>query len=449
MTGQARIRLALFSFILITLAVLSWGGVLFLRSTLSFNKSAREIAKIEARGEPITLADLAGEKIPNSENAAVVYEQAFKMISTQDAEKDFEVLRDFLRMNTETTDPTLVKQIPDIVQRYHGAIGLVKEAQKRPKCIFPIEWEKGALDVGFPHYAKIRALTTLLCTDALLASQADNMEKAVDDLVLSYKLSKTMKNESTIIGQLVQITTLNQSTLTMQRIADAAPITEVQARKLYDATSDINLYAGLIRALQGERAMGIWIYDDIRQNGPNAQAMQTGTSSAPSRLSKEEFESPQFRNNLDIDELFYLRQMGIAIDDAKKPYMLLPNRNAVDIDIPENFRISAILIPVLNQQYVARDRGVATVALARAGLTLIAYKARIGSYPETLNEAASGLGWKLDKDPFSGKQIIYKKKGNGCLIYSIGEDLKDNGGKPAPKDPRPGEQYDIVWEMKR
>ena len=39
-----------------------------------------EIARIKAEGAPVSAADLAGKPIPDAENAAIVYEKAFKLL---------------------------------------------------------------------------------------------------------------------------------------------------------------------------------------------------------------------------------------------------------------------------------------------------------------------------------------------------------------------------------
>ena len=79
----------------------------------------------------------------------------------------------------------------------------------------------------------------------------------------------------------------------------------------------------------------------------------------------------------------------------------------------------------------------------------MAYKDRFGAYPKSLDELRSKLGWKLQTDPFSGKDFVYRRQGKGFLLYSIGENLKDDGGL----DPRRGnvkrEDADIVWRMER
>ncbi|MBP7933880.1 MAG: hypothetical protein KA354_04445 [Phycisphaerae bacterium] len=36
---------------------------------------------------------------------------------------------------------------------------------------------------------------------------------------------------------------------------------------------------------------------------------------------------------------------------------------------------------------------------------------------------------KLRIDPFSGRDFVYKQRSKGFLLYSVAENLKDDGGK--------------------
>jgi len=78
---------------------------------------------------------------------------------------------------------------------------------------------------------------------------------------------------------------------------------------------------------------------------------------------------------------------------------------------------------------------------------LIAFKDRHSIYPASLAELRAKLGWKLPEDPFSGKDFIYKRQGKGFILYSIGQNLKDDGGIEPSKNDR--DKGDIVWRMDR
>jgi len=74
------------------------------------------------------------------------------------------------------------------------------------------------------------------------------------------------------------------------------------------------------------------------------------------------------------------------------------------------------------------------------------YKHRFGAYPGSLDVLRSKLKVDVPVDPMSGKDFVYKRQGDGFLLYSIGANMRDDGGKsvtyPYGKDPD-----DIVWSM--
>jgi hypothetical protein len=45
-------------------------------------------------------------------------------------------------------------------------------------------------------------------------------------------------------------------------------------------------------------------------------------------------------------------------------------------------------------------------------------------------------------DPFDGQPLRYRNQGTGYVLYSIGPDLKDDGGKPMN-----GKEGDIVFTV--
>ena len=72
---------------------------------------------------------------------------------------------------------------------------------------------------------------------------------------------------------------------------------------------------------------------------------------------------------------------------------------------------------------------------ARMGLLLVDlavrnYEAEKGGLPQTLNELVPKYLPFLPKDDFSGNDFIYRPQTNGYLLYGVGSDGKDDGGKP-------------------
>jgi hypothetical protein len=129
---------------------------------------------------------------------------------------------------------------------------------------------------------------------------------------------------------------------------------------------------------------------------------------------------------------------------------LIPDPNQV----PSYAIFTRLMCPVFTRVSISRDCATAEIRGSRLSLGLNVYRKKFGSYPAKLAELKKLPVWKLQfTDPLSGKDFIYHRKGDGFILYSVGENMKDDGGKPAksPSSQRLSRNaaVDIVWEMKR
>lgn len=75
------------------------------------------------------------------------------------------------------------------------------------------------------------------------------------------------------------------------------------------------------------------------------------------------------------------------------------------------------------------DVAVTKRQLTTIALTLAVHKAEKGKYPSALSELSPAYLKELPRDLFSdGKDFIYKSTGGGYMLYSVGENGKDDGG---------------------
>jgi len=119
--------------------------------------------------------------------------------------------------------------------------------------------------------------------------------------------------------------------------------------------------------------------------------------------------------------------------------------------IPRWDVFSRLLVPTIYNVKVKQAILVAKARVSQAGLSLICHKLANGKFPTTLAECDVKFLPGQPVDPFSGKPLIYKQDGDGFVLYSIGENMKDDGGKPEPKGNAPQElrnkkEWDLVWK---
>jgi hypothetical protein len=116
--------------------------------------------------------------------------------------------------------------------------------------------------------------------------------------------------------------------------------------------------------------------------------------------------------------------------EAGTPY---PQRRPV----PEPSEIVARMVaPIFENVGRTHTRHVAHLRLLRAQLALHEHRARTGRLPASLGELDSKLKTALT-DPFAEKPFVYRLKGEGYLLYSLGPDLRDDGGTPVPRASEP------------
>lgn len=142
------------------------------------NKVEHALAKIKASGAPVTMSALAGQKPPNSKNAAVIYDRIFQILESPNARNDVDVLIQFASSSEREKKTDLQKQALPATIRLRQIIPLVEEAVSRPTCKFEADWESGPA-VLFPQYTKIRNLARVLSANTLLATREGKTNEAL------------------------------------------------------------------------------------------------------------------------------------------------------------------------------------------------------------------------------------------------------------------------------
>jgi hypothetical protein len=68
----------------------------------------------------------------------------------------------------------------------------------------------------------------------------------------------------------------------------------------------------------------------------------------------------------------------------------------------------------------------AIMLASRAGLACRLYKNTNGRYPESLEALVPGHLSEVPIDPFTGKPFVYRREGEGFIVYSLGSNEKDD-----------------------
>jgi len=414
------------------------------------------LAELKAQGMPLTLAEAAPKPVPDSQNAARLYQRVFqvdfdsgkfegKMGGLSDEEQV--VFGSYLKERSfrlEHQVDALVAQ-----REVQEALDIFRRGSQRPYSVFPVNWEDGPAAL-FPHLTKFRTASWMLSAQALLLADEGRVDEALDWCRVSLRMSEHVAEEPILIAELVGIRMQAVTLDAVEQIVSATDIHPALAHEFEQYLRQINLYETLTAAMIAERGGGRELFDQLpKQHYKFFYDLGIRPCPLRLRLYASWLGSPVQK----LDQLTYLKYKGGVIEASKLPYRQAESQiEALEEDMamkPFYLVVTRLLTSVFLRATQQRDVGVAKIGLCRMALALKAYKYEHGAYPETLDKLEQTLDWQLPEDPFSGEDFVYQRQGEGFKLYSIGQDLKDSGGQPRDESRPyydPDRDFDIVWE---
>jgi hypothetical protein len=89
--------------------------------------------------------------------------------------------------------------------------------------------------------------------------------------------------------------------------------------------------------------------------------------------------------------------------------------------------------------------------LAQAAVAAERYRREHGDWPRALADLVPDYLPAVPLDPFNGQPLRYCRTESGAVIYSIGEDGRDDGGDttPPPNESLPRDVVFTLWDVAR
>lgn len=346
---------------------------------------------------------------PDPDNAALLYYQAF--ISLADLDKQGrdhigEVARGTAVANEKTRQ---------YVEDCKAAIDFADAAKTLQKCDWGFRYSQG-FEARLPHLAQIRFLAYVLLADARVRALDGDYKGALerclqmrtftrhigDDTLISYlvgvavqKLGYERTND--IIGLAAKdAQTLRwlQNELAVSEARTLSSVTPLKIEKeIAEDLLQMSQRDRLLRALQGPEFQDMAKFYASADEATMARARRLYSEYLTSALAMLSANGPYERTHV---ELMNLMQTVDANDPA--------------------LAITRFLTPALGSTLSAKTGAEASANATKAGVAICLEYAEKGRLPQVLPEG-------LPKDPFSGQDFVYEKKGSGFILRCRGKDL--------------------------
>ncbi len=103
--------------------------------------------------------------------------------------------------------------------------------------------------------------------------------------------------------------------------------------------------------------------------------------------------------------------------------------------------VSRMAVPNVQRAMQTSSRNQTGIDQTRVACALELYKIRHGEYPDQLSKLVPELLTEIPRDVVLGGELKYRKTEGGFVLYSLGWDADDDGGKDAGY----GTEGDWVW----
>jgi hypothetical protein len=440
----------------LTLVVLAF--LLLLGGFIAWNLAAPEqdarVLAIRQKGYPASLSELDDwyTHIPDSQNVAFILTNAFSQPAFTNA---FIVVGDnWVPARGQLIGEDGKAELSAVLATNQNLLDLLHSAAALTNSRYPIDLKQG-FQLLLPYLPKVKGSVQLLTAEALFDASKGDTEKALEALRAAGAVSDSLAAEPLLISQLVRIACWAIICKRSELLLNGATLSDQQLNTLQTLFQNAEKPNAMLRGLAGERASGLAVFMGSEER---IHLFSNTTSSSPPLKDR-------LRNSLFIgllkstgilqkDKAFYLDVMATNVAAAEAPFperlALAQQANAAVLSPPSRFMIfSRILLPALGKA-VQRDADhTARIRTTQTAIAIECYRrAHHGELPSDLNELVPTYLPSLPRDPFDGEPLRFKRRTSGYVVYSIGRDLRDDGGDEG--DPRkPSSAKDITFILER
>jgi hypothetical protein len=400
-----------------------------------------QLASLRADAGARILA-LAPTRIPAGANAAPIYLDAFELMAPEmpNPAVGAEMKLDWKKYDRTSVD-LKSKAFLDFLQGQQAALSLLREGAAKPGCWFERDYFQGF--EPFPDLKQLQRGTTLLAYDALASATQGSARLALQDVAAIFEIARQL-DEPGLASLLESIAIEEKGFRVLQDVLERAPPKKEDLEVVSLHPSEP--YRGMLhRAMQMHEAVGLSCFGMLSTEPlPHFFLTLEGDKEDPSLAAI--FGSSFYRVFMLADDLEdYRRHMSEVQELCRRPqYETISAIAAFDQRSRRKHGIlTHLLSPALGRCFMRVAMGEAVHRLSRLGLAATAYRLKHGKFPASLEAMTPEFMPRIPADPFDGKPMRMKMDGTDLLIYSIGFNLKDDGGNVPDSF-----QDDIVFRLK-
>jgi len=331
----------------------------------------------------------------------------------------------------------------------------IRVAVEQPIRWFMYDPEQMGFTVRYP-FVPMRVAAQWLSGDAINVLHANDRSRALADIHAITRLTEFNKEDPTLIAQMIRVAITGLGLSVTWQALQNQDWTESELVALQQDWDHADILQTFDLGLLGERASGERVFEITRTDGAYKTLNQiysgfgssspwTGTSI--SDKVKTRFLAGMWRLSAEQDEMLALDHYQGMIDCARdlkqKPWPEVQMRstnliNQLDKEIggatglgKYKYLLSSMMIPNHGKALLTMVRNETLRRLTITAIALKRFQLRHGKLPAGLEELVPEFISAVPIDLMNQQPLCYRLNPDGTFVlYSVGEDGKDDGGDP-------------------
>jgi hypothetical protein len=363
----------------------------------------KKLEAIRTAGDPVSFPQLAQVAVPPVQNAAVFLSRA--QASVENISKELYAVytnEGFVDGRLSENDLRAIESAltasPDVIPLLRQAADCPEYDPQPDYTVDPQAFIANSLS----RLGHLRAVIRFLAARVqLLVAQGDR-EEALQTCLCMIRLSRLFDREPSVIGFMVSLACRGVGIRAANSVLLSGPLLNSSHEALDAELALHDSTEAYVHALKSERVLGIESFQQFRTMIWPSGAMFLS------------------------DECDYLDMITEQLEFASRPFSDLI---AAGLELKHQGQIGVhfqLVLPALMQCRKANDRIRAQMRCLRI-LNAVHSRADDGDKSEPML-ADLGLPPNATTDPFTGAPLRLQKTADGWLVYSMGENLQDDGG---------------------
>ncbi len=362
------------------------------------------------------------------------------------------------RLSSGGLTPDQMSFVERWVAEHNDALELVVEGSRMPHCWREYKSRQKSdgwmMGVHIPNLSELRELGRILGMRALVSADHGRHEEAFDDVIALYRFARHIRTGKFMVEQVVGIAGEALAVQTARRVVGSYEVSPKVLERFQHHFERIVADEDFSICLEAEK---LSTYDEIQRSftsggpgqghlypprfeelfctvntyRPNSSLESFMLNAGQYRQYLPIFGHPNRQETLDTAHAIYeyydqlqsktavQRHAERASIDRKLTGLLKSN--------PFLQHFSPNMVYTLERANRLPTEVAATLAVAAASR----YKADKGNYPQDLTQlVAESYLREMPIDTFSDKPLVYRKSGDDFVLYSVGRNFTDDGGKP-------------------